>query len=85
MEPWQVAAALGFTAIALAYLGRVAKDVCPFPCAKIRHVSVFQGFNVQYMAIAPGAVVDQWLHFTFTRAKLLKASMTAIAVTARCW
>lgn len=27
VEPWQVAAALGFTAIALAYLGRVAKDV----------------------------------------------------------
>ncbi|KAK9902727.1 hypothetical protein WJX75_004090 [Coccomyxa subellipsoidea] len=26
VEPWQVAAALGFTAIALAYLGRVAKD-----------------------------------------------------------
>lgn len=27
VEPWQVAAALGFTAIALAYLGRVAKTV----------------------------------------------------------
>lgn len=32
MEPWQVAAALGFTAIALLYLGRVAKDVRPSLC-----------------------------------------------------
>lgn len=30
MEPWQVGLALGFTALALFYIGRVAKDVRHF-------------------------------------------------------
>ena len=32
LQPWQIALGVALTVGALAYIGRIAKDVRPFPC-----------------------------------------------------